>query len=81
LSALSASQNVDIVDAAAAARGEPGLAGKAGWRAGKTAPAASAPAPKLARVPGLPIGWLALVLGAGLLWIQRRLWRTPVRIS
>ncbi len=79
LQALSASQKVDIIDAGAMARGQAGLAGQARWHAAKAGPAAPpASTSKLAGVPGLSIGWLALLLGGSLILWQWRLFRRPL---
>jgi len=81
LRAVSISQEVGVVDAAAAARGQSGLTGMAEWREVKSTAPAVAPAPKLTPIPPLPMAWLAFVLGAGLFWVQRRFRQRPLRIS
>ena len=74
LQALSVSQNIDIIDVGAMARGQAGLAGTAHWQAGKSGPATSpSSVPRLASVPGLSMGWLALLLGGSLILWQWRL--------
>jgi hypothetical protein len=71
LEGLSASQEIQVNDVAARARGESGLAGEAEWRSQKPGPSKDAtPAGHIARIPSLRPIWLALFLGGILFFVR-----------